>query len=230
MSKIEVKKAAATKALSAWSYSRLNVYEQCPFKFKLTALDGLKEPGSPAMDRGTQIHKQGEFYLKGELKEIPEAYKLLALELEEIKDLGAKAELEVTFTKDWKPTGWFAEDAWLRIKIDAIALDHDTVRIIDIKTGKNRGGYEDQLELYAIAALVMYPDVKHIAAELWFVDSGEIIATSHGAYTHEMLQGLKDKWESRIEPMFNDTILAARPNQWCGFCHFRKANNGPCEY
>lgn len=227
---IEVKKKAVHKPVTAWSYSRLNTYEQCPLKFKLTVIEGLKEPGSAAMDRGAEVHKQGELYLKDHVKELPDVYKLLALEMEAAKALQAKSELEVTFTKDWGITGWFEKDAWVRIKIDIMVLDKDTMRIIDIKTGKNRGGYEAQLELYAIAALVLYPDIKHIVAELWFVDTGEIVATSHGAYTHAMLPDLKRKWEARVLPMFEDTIWPARPNSFCGFCHFRKANNGPCEY
>ena len=43
-----------------WSYSRLTTWEQCPLKAKLKYIDGLKEPGSPAMDRGTAIHKDAE--------------------------------------------------------------------------------------------------------------------------------------------------------------------------
>lgn len=230
MTKIEVKKKATTRGVTAWSISRLNTYEQCPFKFKLTVVEGIKEPGSAAMDRGAEIHKHAELYLKNETKVVPDSCKLLALEFEEIKDLGAKSELEITFTKDWQPCGWFDKEAWLRLKLDALVLDGDTIRLIDFKTGKNKGGYEDQLEIYALAALVMYPDIKHVAAELWYLDSGEVIGTSHGAYTHEMLDELKHKWAERVSPMFHDEIWAARPNKFCNWCFFRKSNNGPCEW
>lgn len=229
---IEVKKAGVGKAVTAWSYSRLNTYEQCPFKFKLTVVLGIKEPGSAAMERGTQVHKDAEIFLRVPSAELPESYKLLADELQSIKDNGAKAEVEVTFTKDWQPTGWFDKDAWVRIKVDSIVYlpKTNSIRIIDFKTGKNRGGYEDQIELYAIAALILYPDISNISAELWFVDSGEIIGSSHGQYTHDMLPALKQKWEDRVVPMFEDAIWPARPNNFCGFCHFRKVNSGPCEY
>ena len=66
MSKIEVKsKAPIGNGVTAWSISRLNTYTQCPFKFKLTAIDRIKEPQSPAMARGAAIHKEAENYLKG---------------------------------------------------------------------------------------------------------------------------------------------------------------------
>jgi len=229
---VEVKKAGVGKPVTAWSYSRLNTYEQCPQKFKLTVVLGIREPGSAAMDRGSEIHKAGEVFLKTTGVEVPEAYKLLGEEMVSIRELGAKSELEITFDKDWGVTGWFDKNAWLRIKIDAMVFDAktNTIRIIDFKTGKNRGGYEDQLELYAVAALNLYPDVENISAELWFVDSGEIVGTSKGDYVQAMLPDLKKKWETRVLPMFEDSIWPARPNQFCGFCFARKANGGPCEY
>jgi hypothetical protein len=231
MSKIVTKKkAAGGKPITAWSFSRLGVYEQCPFKFKLVYVDGLKEPGSAAMDRGKAIHAEGEAYLKNADAALPDSYKLLAVEMEELRASKALSELEITFTADWGPTGWFDDNAWLRIKIDALLEKDGKVQIIDFKTGKNRGGYEDQLELYALAALIMYPDAKEISAELWFLDSGEIIGTSHGAYSHTDVNDLKKKWLQRSNKMFIDTLWSPRANQYCRWCHFRKENNGPCQY
>ena len=161
MSEVIVKKVANAKKVTAWSYSRLSAYEQCPLKFKLTTLDGLKEPTSLAMERGKDIHKEGELYLGDISLPIPPSYKLLAVEMAALRALKVQSELEVTFTKDWQPTGWFDTDAWCRIKIDALAIDEGVVKIIDFKTGKNRGGYEDQLELYVLASLLMYPEHPH---------------------------------------------------------------------
>jgi hypothetical protein len=224
---VVTKKAAAAKGITAWSYSRLNSYETCPFKFKLTVIDGLKEPGSLAMDRGSAIHAEGEAYLKNQVQELPASYKLLAEEMETARKNGVMSELEITFTKEWTPTGWFDADAWLRIKIDMYYPrgTGDVVRIDDIKTGKNRGGYEDQLELYCLAALIMDPEAKHAEANLLFVDSGEVIGTSHGAYTQKDVPALKTKWEKRVKPMFIDDLWAPSPNQYCRYCYFR--NGGP---
>ena len=227
---IITKKVAAPQQITSWSFSRLNKYEECPARAKFNFIDRLPEPGSPAMDRGAAIHKEGEDYLKGVLTEIPESYKLLGVELEEVKQLGAKSELEITFNKDWEPTGWFDADAWCRIKVDIMLVDDKTIRIIDIKTGKNRGGYEDQLELYALAALLTLPDHDHVVAELWFVDSGEIIATSHGSYSQKDVPELKEKWNQRVKPMLVDTMFAPRPGAYCRYCPFAKVKGGKCEY
>jgi hypothetical protein len=230
MSKVEIKKKAVAKGVTAWSFSRLTKYEDCPRRFKLNVIDGFKEPGSQAMDRGKEIHLLGEQYLKGLSAELPEIYKLLAVEMGAARDCNAESELEVTFTKDWKLTGWFDDNAWCRIKIDVLILDTTVVRLIDLKTGKNRGGYEDQLELYALAALLMYPEVDNVIAELWFIDSGEFIGTSHGAYTQKDVKVLKKKWEKRVKPMFIDDLWSPRPNQYCKYCTFTKSKGGQCEY
>ena len=46
--------------VTAWSYSRYADYTQCPLKFKLKHIQRLPTKGSPAMDRGSAIHKEGE--------------------------------------------------------------------------------------------------------------------------------------------------------------------------
>ena len=236
MSKIELKSKSTEpkgNGVTAWSISRLNTYSQCPFKFKLTAIDRIKEPSSPAMERGSAIHKEAELYLKGDLTELPTSLALVAEEFEELKKLGAQSELEVTFTKDWGITGWFDADAWCRIKIDAMAMQDGTIRIIDFKTGKykpdDNEAYEQQLELYALAALTLYPDIAKVSAELLFVDSGNHVGTKQDSYTHAMLPALRTKWEGKVSPMFVDTMFSPRLNQYCRWCHFRKENGGPCD-
>jgi hypothetical protein len=227
---IEIKKKAAPQHITAWSYSRLSEWEGCPKKSYFKVIEKLKEPGSEAMERGSKIHKEGENFLKGLLEEVPETYKLLAQELAEVKMLGAKSEVEATFTKDWQSCGWFDAEAYLRIKIDIVVAQDGVIRLIDIKTGKNKGGdtYKDQLELYALAAMLIFPDISGISAELWFVDSGEIIGTS--AYKPSQLEELKARWEKRIVPMMNDTIFAPRPSSACKWCWFSQSKTGKCEY
>jgi RecB family exonuclease len=227
---IEVKKKAAPQVIQAWSFSRLNEYESCPKKSYFKVIEKLKEPGSEAMDRGAAIHKEGEDYLKGLLEEVPPSFAGLGQELAEAKMLGAKSEVEATFRKDWTSCGWFDEDAWLRVKIDMLLVQDGVVRIVDFKTGKNRGGYEDQLELYALTALLIYPDCKDVSCELWFTDSSEIIGTKAGTYNAGHLDDLKKKWEKRVTPMLCDTIFAPRPSSACKWCWFSQSKTGKCEY
>jgi hypothetical protein len=232
-SKIEVvKKAEAATQIIAWSYSRLTAYEECPQKTKFRVIDKLPEPDeskSPALVNGIAVHTAIEQYLKGESEDVSK-FKLLADEFKELRALGTQAELEVTFNKDWELTGWFDKDAWLRIKIDGFISKDGVARLMDWKTGKNRGGYEQQLELYALAAMLIDEQCETATGELFFVDSGEIIATKRGAYTRADIPELKKIWIKRTLPMLSDTMFAPRPGNHCRWCNFSKAKGGSCRF
>ena len=43
--------------INQWSYSRLSCYEKCPKQAEFKFIKKIKEPGSPAMDRGKDMHK-----------------------------------------------------------------------------------------------------------------------------------------------------------------------------
>ena len=103
--------------VKAWSYSRLADYEQCPAKFKYKHIDRLPDPGSAAMQRGSDIHKAGENFLKGKGKLTPE-YKYFKKEMAELKQLSPLVEQQWGFTANWEQTGWFGNDTWLRIVCD----------------------------------------------------------------------------------------------------------------
>lgn len=233
MSKIEVvKKAEAVDQIIAWSYSRLTAYEECPQKTKFRVIDKIPEPDeskSPALVNGIEVHAAIEKFLKGQ-SEDTSRFKLLADEMRELRELGTQSELEVTFNKDWAMTGWFDKDAWLRIKIDGF-ISHDGVaRLMDWKTGKNKGGYESQLELYALAAMLIDEECESATGELFFVDTGEIIATKRGAYTRADIPKLKEDWMKRIKPMMSDKVFPPRPGNYCRWCNFAKAKGGLCRF
>ena len=60
-----------------WSYSRLSCFEKCPKQAEFKFVKRIKEPGSPAMDRGKDMHKLCEEYIRGHFDEIPKELKTL---------------------------------------------------------------------------------------------------------------------------------------------------------
>ena len=67
-----------------WSYSRLTCFEKCPKQAEFKFVKKIKEPGSAAMDRGKEVHKLCEDYIRGNYEEVPaqlkdfeEAFELL---------------------------------------------------------------------------------------------------------------------------------------------------------
>lgn len=219
-----------SNGITAWSFSRLSTYRQCPQKLKFTAIDKLKDPGSAAMDRGTEIHKECENYLRGLEEDVPASAMLFKIEMENLLNKEAWPEQQFAFRKDWTECAYFAKDVWLRVKIDAIVIDGAYGRVIDFKTGKVKPDGLEQLELCAIAAFIHYPHLQTVDVELWFLDHGIELPGEPLRYRREALPRLKAEWEKKVRHMFVDTRFMPTPSMLCGWCHFRKDNGGPCQY
>lgn len=221
-----------TNKITAWSFSRYNTYRKCPFQAKCKYVLKLKEPGSAATDNGTARHKDLEDYLKGTTKRLPAEAKSLEKEYKVLKARKPEVELEVAFTSKWERTDWFNwQNAWCRVKIDAIVppvVENPVVDIKDHKTGKlkDNGEYGEQLELYSLTGLLIYPVAETAIASLLFIDHGkEILGEVH---KRSEIPKLKKMWELRVEPMLSDTKFKPTPGFQCKWCHFRKSNDGPC--
>lgn len=244
-------KVIPIKPLTSWSFSRYDTYRQCPLKAKLKFIDKLKEPTNDAMTRGDQIHKMAEQYIKGTLEKLPaelKAFKKLFTELR--KEYGQRSESMVVedtwaFTRVWTETAWNDwNGCWVRIKLDCARYDpadeaYETLVPYDWKTGKFRPEkneeYLEQLELYALAALLLHDHVKRVTPFLVYVDLGRVYPAGTKdepvmVYTRDDIPRLKKAWEQRVKAMLSDTVFAPRPNNFCNWCHFRAENGGPCKY
>lgn len=238
------KKTIPVKKITSWSFSRYSDYKQCPAKAKYKHIDKIKEPPNPAMARGAEIHTIAENYIKGVGRSLPSELKLFEVEFKMLRKQfkksinGMVVEDDWAFTKDWGQTVW--DDwinCWLRIKLDCAHLENDGVMIItDWKTGKFRAemneDYIEQLELYALAALILHPHIKEVHPHLAYIDQGIFYPESSKplVFTRKDIPNLKKLWEKRTKPMLNDTTFAPRPNDKCKWCFFSASKNGPCKY
>jgi len=244
---------ASLPILKAWSFSRYGDYKLCPLKAKLKHIDRIKEPGSVAMDRGARIHKVAELYIKGaSYARVPLELKMFAEELRwmrrQYKKLQSGIVVEETwaFRVDWTETRW--DDwagCWLRVKLDvAHHEDAETIIVTDWKTGRfrpeyNLVDYEEQMELYALGALLLYDHAMVVKPRLVYLDEGIIYpdrtATPDAlVFTRDDMPKLKKAWEKRTKAMLSDTRFAPRPNDKCRWCHYRNANKenggGQCKF
>lgn len=221
--------------IKAWSYSRWSAYQECPFKAKCKFVDKLQEPGSEAMDRGDRIHKAIEAYLARGGR-LPKEATPMKAELAKLRKLKPIVEGELAFNARWEPVDWFARDAWCRVKTDALVppeLDGETLaRNIDFKTGKLReaGEHDDQLLLYGLAGLLKFPVATAATGEIWFTDHGRIVKRDEGVYLRKDVPKIEKLWEGRVKKMLSDTVFKPTPGNYCRFCHFRRANGGPCQF
>lgn len=236
------------KMITSWSFSRYSDYRQCPLKAKLKHLDRIQEPPNAAMARGSEVHSRIEQYIKGQLTRLPADLKPVADELKSLKakfkKLSQTMLVEDTwaFTKDWEETAWNDwANCWLRIKLDcAHHADDTTLVVTDWKTGRFRpelnDDYVEQLELYALAALLLHEHIEEVQPRLVYVDHGQVYPEPDKplSYTRKDITKLKQLWLRRTKPMLNDKKFAPRPNDKCRWCFYRASNKaaggGQCKY
>lgn len=224
---------AKTGLITAWSFSRLNDYRKCPKFAFFKHVRKLKEPGSKAMDRGSEIDQMATDFLQGKLKRCPPELANFQEEFSELrKSKNITTQEQWAFTADWRETGWFDGDAWLRIKTDLyrINLKTNIMLLVDNKTGQERENHGEQVELYGLGGLLKNPDIAGVDARIWYLDSGVEKPETEKIYIHADLPRLKTYWLKQTKPMLTDRVFKEAPSNACNWCHFRKANNGPCKY
>lgn len=225
----------AIKRIVQWSFSLWKTYNTCPRKVKLNKLDGIREPGSPQMDRGNAIHKLAEDFIRLKQKKLPQELVLYKKEFAKLSRLGdeVKVEEEWAFTKQWKVTQWKACDAWVRLKMDAYYVTATNgkmvMTIIDYKTGKVYEDNKKQLSFYALAGFLRNPLVDKVNVELWYLDQGPQ-HTHRDSYLREEVEDMKAAWESATAQLLYDTVFAPRPGYYCKFCYYSKSKSGHCEF
>lgn len=219
-----------TNPVTTWSYSAYALYEECPAKYKYAKIDKLPDPAGKAMLRGREVHKAVENYLKnpkGPMPMVAEKFSWLLSELAQAPKL--LVEQQWAFNRQWGPARWFKDNTtWLRSVVDAgVIYDDHVVEIVDWKTGKLYDTNEDQMELFALTAMVRYKETPLVITRLAYLDDGREVVVEHKASDRE---ALKKKWEQKVVPMFTDTTWAPKPSDRCKWCNFSRSKGGPCRF
>jgi hypothetical protein len=221
---------AVINFVEPWGYSKLDVFRTCPAKFKYQFIDKRPQDSSPAMERGDKMHKNIESYLKDWTNELIEENSEWKIHFDELKKEDFRGEQALGLDKNWKVLkNWFGKDVWVRIKMDAYYLDpvENAVVVIDFKSGKYRVPSTDQIELYAIAGLSLFPDIPKVRAEFWFLDQME---TYMKTYTAEQLVELRKKYENDSAAIYTEQAWSPTPSMECRWCSYSKHKGGPCQY
>ena len=218
-----------SRRLRSWSYSTYKTWKTCPRKVKLSKIDGIKEPGSPATERGEAIHKEAELYIAEHQTIMPESLKSLAAQFQELWERGAEVhpEEEWAVNRDWQFTGWDAKDTWLRAKLDAYYVEGSTLTLIDYKTGKVYPDHAGQVALYALLGFLKFNHVETVNVQLWYLDQGFI---KEDSFDLEEVPDMLKQWEYAVANMLVDEEFAPRPGPYCRWCFYSKAKNGNCEF
>lgn len=232
--------------IESWSFSRWQTYVECPKKAYFKFIQKMKEPSSPALERGTSLHLLAENFLRGGAARrcgLPEELKLITKPLRDLKKNGAIPEAEFCFDKKWNKVDWFSKEAWCRVKADATTLPVigkktiPIVKIDDFKSGgkkdqltfEHHPEYADQLDLYSLAGLLSFPLAEKVESSLIFIDHG-VVVPNPNIYTQKDVPALKKDWEKKVKKMLTDEKFAPNPGNACRWCTFSRSKGGMCDF
>jgi RecB family exonuclease len=216
----------------AHSYSALKQYENCPKRYYHQRITKeVKDQPGTATVHGERVHKQLEDYLKVPAAGLPEETAALKPLCDTVLDSTKGGgmllvEQEYTLTSDLQPTTWFAKDAWLRFKLDVLAIrPNGRAIVIDWKTGKRRPDF-DQLEMFALAVFSFWPSADRVSSMfVWTKEN----ATDKETYKREHLDDMWTRLMTRIhrvERSVETDNWPAKPSGLCKFCPCK----GFCEF
>jgi hypothetical protein len=226
--------------ITSWSHSKLSDFEKCKFLAKLKHLDRVPEPERPlppgktehANDRGTRVHTHAENYVNGTLPAQISEMQKFAGEFEQLRHLHGKGlvslEGEWAMDTDWAPTDW--RTGWHRSKVDAIVFPSKYEAIvIDYKTGKKFGNeikHAEQTQLYALNAVLRYPDLEEVTTELWYLDQDQLTSAK---FMRSQILRFKTNWDRRGHALTSCDVFPPNPNIYtCKWCQYGPWNGGQC--
>lgn len=213
-----------------WSYTTLKLFEQCPQSYKFKR-DKVPEHTGPALERGIRLHKAAEDYLTGKVARLDAELKPLAIEFKQLKAQRPVVEGNLALTRAWVPTGYWDDDAWLRVKLDArLYLPKElTLLVIDFKSGRPNP-YPDQERLYTAAAFGAEPEVPIVKVQFWYTDHGVTLPHVPSPKARaRFASGMQKEFTIRAGRMERATTFPAKPGSHCGYCGWSKKKGGPCQ-
>lgn len=209
---------------TAFSYSRLNKFEQCPKQFHAVHIaKSVKEAESTAMKEGKDAHKAFELRVK--------IGKALPVNLSQHEPLmqqlinapGEKqTELQLAITPKFEPTDWFdprggPPTVWCRAIVDLGLLNGSSAVLVDYKTGKMSDDFT-QMRLTGAVYMHNYPEVMKVTlAYLWL---------KHRKITKEPMtrEEIPEVWDglmpkiNRYQVAFQKQEFPPRPDRHCKWC------------
>lgn len=233
--------------MEKFSYSKIDTFDTCPFKFKLKYRDFIKEPievGS-ALLSGSFAHLVLEKKFTRDIdltndSEINEYLMVMSKEdvmrmLKAIKKFTSTeffgslctndSVIEQTIYLDKHLRPCFAkQDAMVSGKVDYRENKEEYVLIIDWKTGKKTlkeiNMYKRnnlQPEIYALWALQMFPDYHTIQTILYYIETNIKIEK---LYSQEDVPKLKENIMSYINKIKNAKEFPRNYGSLCDYCGF----------
>lgn len=210
--------------MTAWSYSSIKTFEQCPKKYyHLKVAKDVKDTGSAATVYGTEVHKAAENYIKDGV-EVPPKFSFIRPVVEALSKIDGDKHCEIKLGvaydgAEYTPTTFFGSDVWWRGIADLLIVNGDKAYLVDYKTGKN-AKYADtkQLDIMAGAVFVHYPQVNRVKSALAFVVSNDFIKKDHTRDLYKSYLSTFDPLLERLAAAEENDVWNAVSGPLCAYC------------
>lgn len=191
-----------------WSFSSLDAFTTCPRKYHAEKVAKVvKEPKNAMADYGSEAHKAFEHYLfKG--KPLPIDLRHHQPMLDKFKNAPGTGypEQKLALTADYKPTGFFDSDVWVRGIIDFAKVNAPKAVIVDWKFGKMKDSFA-QIRLGAAILMHTMPEVDTVVGTYYWARDKKFTKT----YAYRL--DLPTIWNDFL-PLVKRLELALENNDW----------------
>ena len=210
--------AGLTKAARVlpWSISSLTAYETCPKRYYITRIQkAVTEPQTAATLHGNEVHKALELAVKG-THGLPEKYRAYQpLVTKVLAGTGVKeAERKFALTASFRPTDYWAKDAWVRGVIDLTITKTKSALVLDWKTGKPKSD-ADQLKLTAGVLFAEKPYVDRVRTGYVWLAHDKIVTEE---YQRSEVPAIWQEFVPRVARMERSLKLNDFPPRPSGLC------------
>jgi len=234
------KKQMPPKKLKQYSFSRLDLYERCPWAYKKVHLDGIPRASNEAMVTGKTVHALIADYLLRLINQkqqtdwewaegaapkdgSPDVLQIWqkfynSFILPPALDVYG-VEHKLAFDRNWQPCEFSADEAYFRMVVDfhfrqgelAVVLDWKSNRAVPETVEKDL-----QLRTYGWGLKqVAYPDAQEILLRLHFLRYGK---EREVLLEPQDLEGVPEVLESKIKTIEEDQDYGPTPGSFCGLC------------
>lgn len=204
----------------AWSFSALEKYETCPYQYyRVKVAKDVKDSMGEAALWGNDLHNAMDKCIS-EDQPMPNRFKRYEKYARMVRNAPGEvlAEQKLCLNQDYKPTKFFAKDAWCRGIIDATVLNGNKAWMLDWKTGKQKDSF-DQLMLFAGMAFRQWPHLESARCSyVWFKTGALTSRTFTKDEEPEIWQHFETKL-TRLEKSYSMNRWPKKPSGLCrGWC------------
>jgi len=208
------------------SFSRLQLFQQCPYRYYLRYVKKLPEPPSEALELGKAVHTAVELIHGGmprweavnravQNAALPVSAAEVAALVRKADIVSGKGEVEAEFMLN------LDRNVWLYGLVDWIVLKNDGAVITDWKTNRIEKDVlaTFQLDLYAAAAFEVF-GARKVMARYVFVRTGSVREKAFDAPPEEALVWAKETAAEIIEKGEEEENFRPKYGFWCKHCPF----------